>query len=443
MSFETDKQTLDDLNILGKYKNNSVYSLFNGVVTRGGERLLEDMFLHPLTDAEEINRRVLMFGYFKEHALTFPGESEECDIVEQYITGASGKHWIFNLLHLGQAKILEAVGHDPRYKVWQEQVVATISFLGKIRAYLYDVVKNMKGHPLEERIRNGISLLDSPELGRVLGKTSQKLGLKNMFLHDRLFRYTCNKALVDLLKLLHELDVCTVVGRVARERHFCFPVAYAENEISMRILGVRHPCIEGAIANDMEITRTKNIFFLTGANMAGKSTLMKSFGIAVYMAHMGFPIAASKMEFSVQDGMYTSINVPDNINLGYSHFYTEVLRVKKVAIEVSHSKRLVVIFDELFKGTNVKDAYDATLAVTEALAKRKACSFLISTHIIEVGQDLGRKCNNVTYAYLPTVMDGKIPRYTYKLEPGITSDKHGMIIINNEHIVEIIRGEAS
>lgn len=70
-----------------------------------------------------------MFGYFKEHALTFPGESEECDIVEQYITGASGKHWIFNLLHLGQAKILEAVGHDPRYKVWQEQVVATISFL--------------------------------------------------------------------------------------------------------------------------------------------------------------------------------------------------------------------------------------------------------------------------------------------------------------------------
>lgn len=45
MSFETDKQTLDDLNILGKYKNNSVYSLFNGVVTRGGERLLEDMFL--------------------------------------------------------------------------------------------------------------------------------------------------------------------------------------------------------------------------------------------------------------------------------------------------------------------------------------------------------------------------------------------------------------
>lgn len=190
MSFETDKQTLDDLNILGKYKNNSVYSLFNGVVTRGGERLLEDMFLHPLTDVGEINRRVGMFRYFKEHALTFPGESEECDVMEQYISGASGKHWIFNLLHLGQAKFLEVVGHDPRYEVWQEQVVTTIDLLGRIRAYLHDVVKDMKDHPLEERIRNGIVLLDTPALNRVLVKANRKLGLKDMFLYDRLFRYT-------------------------------------------------------------------------------------------------------------------------------------------------------------------------------------------------------------------------------------------------------------
>ena len=166
---------------------------------------------------------------------------------------------------------------------------------------------------------------------------------------------------------------------------------------------------------------------------------MKSFGIAVYMAHMGFPVAAKSMTFSIQDGLYTSINVPDNINMGYSHFYAEVLRVKKVAEEVSLSKRLVVIFDELFKGTNVKDAFDATLAVTKALANRKACSFMISTHIIEVGQELGKACDNVTFAYLPTVMRDKVPTYTYKLENGITSDKHGMIIINNEHIVDIIR----
>lgn len=441
MSFETDKQTLDDLNILGKYKNNSVYSLFGGTVTRGGEHLLEGMFQNPLTDAEEINKRVAMFRYFKEKDLPFPGTPEECDVVEQYVSGASGKHWIFNLGHLCQAKFLETVGHDPRYKVWQEQVSSTVEFLSKAFDYLRELVKGMGGHPLEERVRQAIALLEKPSFAKILKDKKASLGLQDMFTRDRLFRCVEHKALGDLMTLFQELDVCTVVGRVARENDFCFPVASAAGEVSMRMEGLHHPCIPGAVSNNMEITREKNIFFLTGANMAGKSTLMKSFGIAVYMAHMGFPVAAKSMEFIVQDGMYTSINVPDNINMGYSHFYAEVLRVKKVAVEVSRSKKLVVIFDELFKGTNVKDAFDATLAVASALAKRRACSFLISTHIIEVGQELGKACDNVTFAYLPTVMDGKVPRYTYRLQPGITADKHGMIIINNEKIIETIRGE--
>ena len=443
MSFETDKQTLDDLNILGKYKNDSVYSIFGGIVTRGGERMLENMFTHPLKDAEAINRQVAIFRYFKDCKLKFPGTPEEYDIVEQYIGGASGKHWIFNLMLLGQVKLMEMIGHDPRYKLWQEQVRATIFFLEKAKQYLRELVKGMNGNPLEEKIKEGISLLDNKLLNHLLEHGDRKLSMDKMFQFDRLLRCQLNKELLKLLSLFHELDLCTIVGRIASERDFCFPVAYRENEISMKLVGVRHPAIMGAISNDMKITKSKNIFFLTGANMAGKSTLMKSFGIAVYMAHMGFPVAAKEMEFTVQDGMYTSINVPDNINLGYSHFYAEVLRVKKVAEEVSKSKRLVVIFDELFKGTNVKDAYDATLAVTEALAKRRACSFLISTHIIEVGQDLGRDCDNVTFAYLPTVMEGKVPTYTYKLREGITSDKHGMIIINNERIIDIIRGKIS
>ena len=65
--------------------------------------------------------------------------------------------------------------------------------------------------------------------------------------------------------------------------------------------------------------------------MAGKSTLMKSFGIAVYLGSHGLPRGGNFHAVRIQDGMYTSINVPDNINLGYSHFYAEVLRVKKVA----------------------------------------------------------------------------------------------------------------
>ncbi len=180
-----------------------------------------------------------------------------------------------------------------------------------------------------------------------------------------------------------------------------------------------------------------NVIFLTGANMAGKSTLMKSIGIGMYLAHMGFPVAAKSFDFSVREGMYSSINVADNIGLGYSHFYAEVVRVKQAAEAAASGKRLLLMFDELFKGTNVKDAYDGTLAVTEAFAEYQDCLFIVSTHIIEVGEAL-KETNNIQFRYMPTIMDGAKPRYTYKVEEGITEDRQGMMIIRNEGILELI-----
>jgi DNA mismatch repair protein MutS len=166
--------------------------------------------------------------------------------------------------------------------------------------------------------------------------------------------------------------------------------------------------------------------------MAGKSTLMKAFGICVYLAHMGFPVPASHMLFSVKDGLYTSINVPDNLASGYSHFYAEVLRVKQVAADIAAGRNLVVVFDELFKGTNVKDAYDATLSLTEAFAEHWDSFFVVSTHITEAGEALRARCSNFVFAYLPTLMHGSKPHYTYRLAAGISQDRQGMIIIENE-----------
>ena len=118
-----------------------------------------------------------------------------------------------------------------------------------------------------------------------------------------------------------------------------------------------------------EYSPEKNVVFLTGADMASKSTFIKSIGIALYLAHMGFPVAAVKMEFSVRDGNYTTINVPDDLSSGNSHFYAEVLRVKKIAKELGDDKNLFIIFDELFSGTNVKDAYEITIVLPRLLLK--------------------------------------------------------------------------
>jgi DNA mismatch repair ATPase MutS len=226
---------------------------------------------------------------------------------------------------------------------------------------------------------------------------------------------------------------------VATERKFVFPLALRPDKPVVILESVYHPHVPNAVGNTLRITPDSNVIFLTGANMAGKSTFMKSLGIALFLAHMGFPVPASRMEFSVLDGIYTTINLPDNLGMGASHFYAEVLRVKKMAHELSQSKRLFIIFDELFRGTNVKDAYEATVAITSAFAQKRNSLFVISTHIIEAGDVLKEKWENIGFKYLPTRMNGNTPVYTYTLQTGITADRHGMIIINNEGILDILK----
>lgn len=237
------------------------------------------------------------------------------------------------------------------------------------------------------------------------------------------------------------MDVYITVGEVSKERGFVFAKALPPEENVLKLTGVFHPFLKKPIGNTIHVDGRSNVIFLTGANMAGKSTFMKSFTIALFLAHVGFPVPAEAMEFSVRNGMFTTINLPDNLSMGYSHFYAEVLRVKKVAQQLCQTKNLVIVFDELFRGTNVKDAYDATLAVAEAFAEIPDCLFMISTHIIEVGQVLKERSKNIRFVYLPTRMEGSTPVYTYRLTEGITNDRHGMIIINNERIIEIINGE--
>lgn len=441
MIFETDNQTLVDLNLLGKYKPNSIYSLFCNTVTSGGELLMEQMFRSPLVESDEINRRVSEFQWFKSHNIPFSVNSDQCEEAEQYLLS---KEYNFGskLMRVLKLKMLEVVGKDIRLELWRKNIEAAAYFLIKIKEYVEQFDATIYSTPLGkevEAIRNALSGKAFEPICK--HDWNSRLSVSEVFRFDKIMLWELKGEIGNILTTIYRMDVDTVVGEVARERDFCFATIASDSNVTMEIEGLYHPCLKGAKANDLGMSKDRNLVFLTGANMAGKSTLMKSFGIAVYMAHMGFPIAASSMAFSLQQGLYSSINVSDNLNMGYSHFYAEVLRVKNVAIEVSRNKRLVVIFDELFKGTNVKDAYDATLAVTAALADRNNCALMISTHIIEVATELAQMCQNVNFEYLPTVMNGSVPTYTYKLKQGITGDKHGMIIIENEGVIDIILGK--
>lgn len=441
MSFKIDKQTLNDLAIFGTGRSQSIYEIFNRTRTRGGGRLLEEMFQYPLSTLEEINSRGEIIGHYMKNGDEFPFPGSIFDAIEFYLDNTDSRSQLKREDNTLGRRVKDMMGTDTEYMWIHNGIVGCLEMLNTLEGFLetspVSENKNMAGFAKElcVLLRNDRWQWFRQEKGK------KKVSRERAVEYDRVFRFEERDKLRKLLYHIYQLDVYMTVAAISRERGFVRAKVLSPGKNVLKLKGLFHPFLEHPVGNDIEVDKDSNLLFLTGANMAGKSTFMKSFAISLFLAHVGFPVPAREMEFSVRGGMFTTINLPDNLNMGYSHFYAEVLRLKRVAQEVRQTPNLVIIFDELFRGTNVKDAYDATLAVSEAFSEIRNCAFMISTHIIEVGEVLKERCSNIKFIYLPTIMEGNKPVYTYRLASGITNDRHGMIIINNERIIEIIEGK--
>lgn len=425
MHLQTDEQTIDDLRLFSKKDIVGIYEIYNMACTRGGEALLQDMFRHPLTAVTSIRKRCDIIRHFAQARIDFPFNGSLFDLAEKYFSHpeqTSGRS--------GQGELGE--------KDIQNGVAAVLELIQRVKMFISTdaVTNNTSFAPQREEMEG---LLSDPVFAPVFRENlKSKLSFAANAAFDNLLRIREREKVKSVLHFVYELDVYISVAQVANKYNFIFPTPLEKGSNELKLEGLYHPALKQPIANDVEMGLSQRVIFLTGANMAGKSTFLRSLSTVMYLAHMGFPVAASKMEFPVMDGIYTTINLPDNLGIGASHFYAEVLRVKKVATELSAGKKLFVVFDELFRGTNVKDAHEATVEVTKAFTSKTASRFIISSHIVEAGEDLQQQ-KGIGFLYLPTRMNGHTPEYTYRLEQGITGDRHGMIIIQNEKILDILK----
>lgn len=437
--FYTDRQTVTDLNLLGRFRKDSIINIFDRTRTRGGRQKLENMFRSPLTESSEINARAGLLEWFRGCGVEMFLTGEDLEAVEFYMgfRPSSGKFGAFADMLLSRAK--QIIFGMPTWQKILDGIAALSGVILGTEKLLASLPE--EDCPIAEEIARFRESFPAELTEELRSALSGEPGFARAVSLDRKLRVGRRAQVAWMLDLLYSLDVWISVSSVAEERGFYVAEAVESKDSFIEIENLCHPALKGAVANDIVMDGDSNVFFLTGVNMAGKSTLMKAVATALYLAQMGFPVPATAMRFTPMDGIVTSINVSDNISLGYSHFYAEVLRVKGIAEKVGAGKRLFVIFDELFKGTNVKDAYDATLSVTRAFAGHRGCLYIISTHIVEVASALGEGCGNIHFHCLPSEMeDGRLV-YRYKLQDGISSDRHGMTIIRNEHILDILNGD--
>lgn len=190
-----------------------------------------------------------------------------------------------------------------------------------------------------------------------------------------------------------------------------------------------HPLVKTPVKNSIDVR--ENVTLITGPNMSGKSTLLKSIGLCVTLAHLGFAVPAEKCELQFFEVIAIAINLNDDITHGYSHFMTEIKNLKNIVLAARASKKCFSIFDELFRGTNVEDAVVISRKAIEGLTRFRHSYFFISTHLHQLKDTFTPDSHIATRHIECQLIDNK-PVFTYKLREGWSDLRIGQIIFEQE-----------
>jgi len=437
MIFGIDKQTERDLNIFPQTKGDlSVLDYYNLTATKGGRVELESMMRAPSNKPLEIEYRISAIKFIHNNAFSFNLDRRGLHSVDLYLS-LSTPILSNNLIYsIGSWIDYQLNKNNEYYLIFKGVEYVRIHL--QTLSILSEKVDQSDAPPFFKELKAEIEEIRSiPAFKMLLEAAHTSIHFRQLSRYDNLIRGQEKARISNLLRLTYLLDAFTSLAKTAKDKKLAFPVLIKSPKPYINIEGIFHPFFENPVLNDIDLNDNSNLCFVSGANMAGKSSFLKSVGLCVYLAHIGFPVPASAMEASIFSGLYSTINLSDNIVQGYSYYYSEVKRVKEIALMIKEKKRVFVIFDELFRGTNVKDAYDATLMITAGFTKLKNSLFFVSTHIVEVCQEL-EKLNTITFKQLDSILEDGKPIYSYKLKNGISSERLGLTIVKNEKIMEII-----
>ena len=435
---EIDKTTLTDLAILNVEDEFSIFNKLNNCRTVGGRDKLYDNFTKPLNSIEAIT-----------------GIQQTLQVILQNLS-----HWPLQISN-GSVMMIEKfylatiddIPANPSaltaysYKVFHRPDFSLVEYSV---GHSFDFIKGMQlltqyflipgcPAPLQKNLLTAQQIIQKEQFELIeKNSTAADLTLVQQLQLGRFLKYHYKRNMLELLEIYFQLDAWYGMAMAVKEYGLHFPELVPGNQPLLQATGLFHLLLRQPVDYDIVLQPGSNFLFLTGANMAGKSTFIKAVGTAVFLAHLGMGVPAKSLRLSLFDGILSNINVVDDISKGESYFYNEVQRIKATVTKVSDGRKWLILVDELFKGTNVEDAMKCSSTVIEGLLKIKNSIFILSTHLYEIGEAL-KKYPNITFNYFETLVQDDQLMFNYQLKEGISNDRLGYLILKNEGVVEMLR----
>lgn len=241
-----------------------------------------------------------------------------------------------------------------------------------------------------------------------------------------------NTQVGEWFKVIAFFDAATSLGNFAfNHPQYSFP-KITDDTFVLSCKKVGHPLIpsKGNIRNDFTI-RDENFFIITGSNMAGKSTFLRTVGLSVIMANMGLPICAEECIYSPIK-LVTSMRSVDSLYKGDSYFLSELKRLKKVVLYLEQ-ERYFVLLDEILKGTNSTDKAQGSKRFVERLLRVKATG-LIATHDLSLCEVATTRKNVHNYHLDATIKEDTL-YFDYLLKKGVSQTMNASFLLEKMDLV--------
>ena len=192
-----------------------------------------------------------------------------------------------------------------------------------------------------------------------------------------------------------------------------------------------HPLLEEAVMvrNDVRIAGDLRVLIVSGSNMSGKSTLLRTVGMNAVLAQAGAPVRARRLRLTTLE-IGASIRIQDSLQSGVSRFYAEITRLGLIMRRAAETERVLFLIDELLHGTNSHDRRIGAEAIVRGLVERGAIG-LVTTHdlaLASVATEMGSRGGNVHFQ--DVLEDGRL-RFDYRMRPGVVEHSNALALMRS------------
>lgn len=429
-----DRHTLSDLGVIPDGPEPSMLALFGGTWTPPGRVRLRELLTTPLSSAQAIRERQQALRELLPALPDLANPTWAALVVavrdyldSRFVPMPAGKlqNWRVRLLYPG---VTSQLGTGVRATA---DLILLASHVGarlrQLQPHAPDLAKIAAA--LE---RPSVD----PALQRILPLPDRRDSSYDVTRHDAALRGACRDAVEDLLAAARELDALQAMAATVQRPGWSLPDIADGAASTLSFEGLRHPLLPDGVDNDLQLGEHR-LLFLTGPNMAGKTTLLKAVGLAVHLAHCGMPVPARAATIPVFDRLHAALTVRDSVVRGESYFLAEVRRVAGLVEPVAAGERVLALLDEMFKGTNVLDASDATALVCAGLASSPAGCFLVASHLSELAGVLS-ELPAIGMKQMEVMAGARGPEATYRVRDGVSRQRLGMRLLEREGVVNTL-----